>query len=130
MKFYYISVWKCWNSAFNAQRCDSNYSNRTGRSHENIHARAEALKKKERQNETQFTTKIDGFLSFNPPWMLMYFFVGFFKISSHVWPNSVLFMYCTHSFLVGKKQFTKVVWRKNVKIYIYICSRFMNACTC
>jgi predicted proteasome-type protease len=27
----------------------------------------EALKKKERNDETQFTTKIDGFLSFIPP---------------------------------------------------------------
>jgi hypothetical protein len=49
----------------------------------------EALKEKERQDETQFTTKIDGFLSFIPlhidgflsfippphlRWMLMYFF--------------------------------------------------------
>ncbi|KAH9533538.1 hypothetical protein CY35_18G057700 [Sphagnum magellanicum] len=31
-------------------------------------AAAEALRKKERQDETQFTTKIDGFLSFTPPW--------------------------------------------------------------
>jgi hypothetical protein len=39
----------------------------------------EALRKKERQDETQFTTKIDGFLSFTPhPPMLMYFFAGFF----------------------------------------------------
>ncbi len=29
-------------------------------------AALEALKKKERQDETQFTTKIDGFLSFIP----------------------------------------------------------------
>jgi hypothetical protein len=29
-------------------------------------ASVEALKKKERQDETQFTTKIDGFLSFIP----------------------------------------------------------------
>jgi hypothetical protein len=36
----------------------------------------EALRKKERQDETQFTTKIDGFLSFIPPWMLRYFFPG------------------------------------------------------
>jgi hypothetical protein len=39
----------------------------------------EALReKKERQDETQFTTNIDGFLSFIPSWMLMYFFAGFF----------------------------------------------------
>jgi hypothetical protein len=30
-------------------------------------AAAEALRKKERQDETQFTTKIDSFLSFTPP---------------------------------------------------------------
>jgi hypothetical protein len=30
-------------------------------------AAVEELRKKERQDETQFTTKIDGFLSFNPP---------------------------------------------------------------
>jgi hypothetical protein len=30
-------------------------------------AAAEALMKKERQDETQFTTKVDGFLSFIPP---------------------------------------------------------------
>jgi hypothetical protein len=39
----------------------------------------EALVEKERQDETQFTTKIDGFGSFIPPWMLMYSFEGFFK---------------------------------------------------
>jgi hypothetical protein len=38
----------------------------------------EALRKKERQDETQFIAKIDGFLSFTPPWMLMYFSAGFF----------------------------------------------------
>ncbi len=38
----------------------------------------EALRKKERQDETQFTTKIDGFLSFIPPSVLMYFFAGCF----------------------------------------------------
>jgi hypothetical protein len=30
-------------------------------------AAIEALRQKERQDETQFTTKIDGFLNFNPP---------------------------------------------------------------
>jgi hypothetical protein len=38
----------------------------------------EALRKKERQDETQFTTNINGFLSFVPRWMLMYFFCRFF----------------------------------------------------
>jgi hypothetical protein len=41
---------KCWNSAFNAQGSESNYSNCTGKSSENICDR-------ERQDETQFTTK-------------------------------------------------------------------------
>jgi hypothetical protein len=38
----------------------------------------EALRKKERQDVTPFITKIDGFLSFIPRLMLMYFFAGFF----------------------------------------------------
>jgi len=42
------------------------------------------LRKKERQDETQFTTKIDGFVSFMTPRMLMYFFAGFFLISPSV----------------------------------------------
>jgi hypothetical protein len=36
----------------------------------------EVLRKKKRQDGTQFTTKIDGFLSFIPYWMLVYFFEG------------------------------------------------------
>ncbi len=48
----------------------------------------EALTRKKRQDETQFTTKIDGFLSFIPRWMLVYFFGGFSWISPSVWPNS------------------------------------------
>jgi hypothetical protein len=42
-------------------------------------AAVEALKNKERQDETQFITQIDGFLSFLHPWMLMYFFVCRFQ---------------------------------------------------
>jgi len=38
----------------------------------------EALRKKEKQDETQFTTKIDGFLSFIPGWILMYYFARVF----------------------------------------------------
>jgi len=69
---------KCWNSAFNAQswrliivvvQLET----------VNIHVTAvEMLMKKERQGETQFITKIDSFLSFIPPWMLMYLFCRFF----------------------------------------------------
>jgi hypothetical protein len=43
----------------------------------------EALGRKERQDETQFTTKIDGFLSFIPCGTLMYFFAGSFLKKSH-----------------------------------------------
>jgi hypothetical protein len=50
----------------------------------------QALRKKERQDETQFITKIDGFLCFIPRWMLTYLFAGFLKISPCVWPNSGL----------------------------------------
>jgi hypothetical protein len=62
---------------------ETNYNSCTVRSSENIYVGAvEALRKKERQYETQFTTKIDGFLSFiPPPSMLMYFFAGLFFIS-------------------------------------------------
>jgi hypothetical protein len=41
-------------------------------------AAVEALRQKERQDETQFTTKIDGFLSFIPRQILMFFFPSFF----------------------------------------------------
>jgi hypothetical protein len=38
-----------------------------------------ALRKKERQDETQFTTKIDSFLSFHPLLNANVFFCRFFK---------------------------------------------------
>jgi hypothetical protein len=42
-------------------------------------AAVKALRRKERHDETQFTTKIDGFPNLPPPLrMLMYFFAGFF----------------------------------------------------
>jgi hypothetical protein len=83
---------ECWNSAFNAQgprliivvvqlealKIDA--------------AAVEALRKKERQDETHFTTKINGFLSFIPPWMLMSSFVGFFWISPCVTKLRVLML--------------------------------------
>jgi hypothetical protein len=57
---------KCWNSAFNAQ------GSRLIRVVVQLGAvkiyvgAVEALRRKERQDETQFATKIDGFLSFIP----------------------------------------------------------------
>ncbi len=41
-------------------------------------AAAEELRKKERQDETQFTTKFDGFLSFIPPFNANVLFCRFF----------------------------------------------------
>jgi hypothetical protein len=63
---------KYWNSAFNAQAClkPSFQGSRIiiiivqVRTVKIFVAAVEALRKKERQYETQFTTKIDGFLSF------------------------------------------------------------------
>jgi hypothetical protein len=56
---------KFWNSAFQAQ------GSRVIIVHVQVVkiyvVAVEALRKKERHDETQFTSKIDGFLSFNPP---------------------------------------------------------------
>jgi hypothetical protein len=42
-------------------------------------AAVEVLRKKESQDETQFTTKFYGFWVSSPPSMLMYFFAGLFE---------------------------------------------------
>ncbi len=67
---------KCWYSTFNAQ--DSRLIIvvvQLGAVKISV-AAVEVLRKKKRQDGTQFTTKIDGFLSFIPYWMLVYFFEG------------------------------------------------------
>jgi hypothetical protein len=69
---------KYWNSAFNARDLRLIKVVVQLGAVKTYVAAVEALGKKERQDETQFTTKIDGFLSFIPRWMLMYFFVVFF----------------------------------------------------
>jgi hypothetical protein len=52
-------------------------------------AAVEALRKKERQDETQFTTKLDGFLSLYPPClMLMYIFLEVFFESHPVYDQT------------------------------------------
>jgi hypothetical protein len=50
-------------------RFETNYSTCTSGSSENICSSSggAALRKKGRQDETQFTTKMNGFLSFTPP---------------------------------------------------------------
>jgi hypothetical protein len=62
---------KCWYSAFNAQGSRLIIVVVQLGAVKIYVATVEALKKKERQDKIQFTTKIDGFLSFIPPWMLM-----------------------------------------------------------
>jgi hypothetical protein len=58
---------KCWNSAFNAQGSRLIIVVVQVRAVKMYVGAVEALRKKERQDETQFTTKSDGFLSFIPP---------------------------------------------------------------
>jgi hypothetical protein len=61
---------KCWNSAFNAQGLESTC---TGKSSEvKIYvAPVEALEKKERQDETQFTAKIGGKTSLGSSYIIL-----------------------------------------------------------
>ncbi len=102
---------KCWNSAFNAQGSRVIIVVVQVRGVKIYVAAVEALRKMERQDETQFTTEIDGFLSFTNPappraWMLMYFFSGFFKnltlcITSRFWCCVCLTLQIT--LLYGKK---------------------------
>jgi hypothetical protein len=70
---------KCWNSAFNAQGSRLIIVLVQVGAVKIYVAAVEARRKKERQDETRFTTKIDGFLSFTPLWMQRYFFAGFFE---------------------------------------------------
>jgi hypothetical protein len=58
---------KCCNSAFNAQGSRLIIVVVHVKAVKIYVAAVEALRKKERQDETRFTTKIDGFLSFIPP---------------------------------------------------------------
>jgi hypothetical protein len=77
-----LLVWnlsmKCWNSAFNAQGSRLTIVVVQLGAVKIYVAAVEVLTRNERQDETQFTTKVDGFLSFIPRWKLMYFFAGFF----------------------------------------------------
>ncbi len=80
---------KCWNLAFNAQGSKLIIVVVHLGAVKISVAAAEALRRKERHDKTQFPTKFDGFMSFTPPpWMLMYFFADFFLISPCMWPNS------------------------------------------
>jgi hypothetical protein len=72
---------KWWNSAFNAQVSGGIIVAVQVGAVKIYVAAVEALRKKERQGETQETIKNDCFMSFKTPrpsWVLMYFFAGFF----------------------------------------------------
>jgi hypothetical protein len=58
---------KCWISAFNAQGSRGIIVAVQVGAVKMFMAAVEPLRKEERDGETQFTTKIDGFLSSNPP---------------------------------------------------------------
>jgi hypothetical protein len=89
---------KCWNSAFNAQGL------RLIIVVVQLGA-VEAFRKKERQDETQFTTKIDCFLSFIPRWMLMYLFVCWFFFNLTVYDQTqgsgAMFSYFTDNSVIN-----------------------------
>jgi len=62
---------KCWNSAFNAQGSRVIIVVVQVRAVKIYVAAMEALKKKERQDETEFTTKIGGKTSLGPSYFLL-----------------------------------------------------------
>jgi len=69
---------KCWYSAFNAQDSRQIIVVVQVGVVKIYVAALEALMKNERQDETQFTTKVDGFLSFIPPLNANVLFCRFF----------------------------------------------------
>jgi hypothetical protein len=69
---------KCWISSCNAQGLRVIIVDVQVGAKKKYVAAVQALRKKERQDETQFIMKIDHFLSFILSWMLMYFLTGFF----------------------------------------------------
>jgi hypothetical protein len=72
---------KCWSLTFNAQGSKLIVilvQLRTMKN-ENICNNNGSVQGKKKQDEIQFTTKIDGFLNFISYWMLMYFFTGLKK---------------------------------------------------
>jgi len=64
---------KWWNSVFNAQGSRLIIVIVQLRAVKIYVVAMEGLRKKETQDETKFTTKIDGFMSFIPPWMPGFF---------------------------------------------------------
>jgi hypothetical protein len=72
-------------------------------------AAVEALRKKERQDETQFTAKFDGFLSFILRSMLIYFFAGSFLISPCVCMTKLRVLVLCFSYFTDNSNYSNIV---------------------
>jgi hypothetical protein len=81
-------------------------------------------KKKERQDETRFTTKIDGF-SF-PRWMLMYFLQVFFKESHPVYGQTQGVLVLYFSYFMDNSIVLCFCFLKNIPIPIYCFSLYVS----
>jgi len=68
---------KCWNSKFNAQGSRGIIVVIQVGTMKIYVGITKVFKKKERRGETQFTTKIDGFKKFHPPFNANVFFCNF-----------------------------------------------------
>jgi len=84
----------------------------------------EALREKERQDETQFTTKIDGFLSFTPPFnanvLFCWFFLNLTLCMTKLRVLVLCFSYFTHNFIIWLSMYfsNSNPFRKN-KLFSY-----------
>jgi len=88
---------KCWYWAFNAQGSRPiPVVGQLGAVKICVAAAVEALRKKERQDETQFTTKIDGFVGFIPRT-----FLGHSEPAPTSAPSRMDDMWSGNSFLLG-----------------------------
>jgi hypothetical protein len=70
------------------RRFETNYSNCTVRSSQNTCSRSGGAHEKGKTGWNSVYHQNWWFSEFHPHWMLMYFFAGFFLISTCVWPNS------------------------------------------
>ncbi len=73
---------KCWNSALNNTRLESNYNRCVQVGIVKIYVAAmEALKKKERGDETEFTTKIGGTTNLGPSYLVLQNFIPSYTLT-------------------------------------------------
>jgi hypothetical protein len=108
---------KCWNSAFNAGGSRLVIVVVQLEAVKLYVAAVEAPRKKETQDETQFTTKIDGFWSFIPPWMLIYFFAGFF-FSLTLWMTKLRVVVLCFAYFTDNSNVLKIVYMKTSTIWV------------